>query len=131
MKIEEGYVKCSACNGTGEDGAYICHKCQGEGVTDWITNAMFREKPVSALDSINVKIMLNNLRKNIEENFLETSTVNVRRIEEQLGYLKSSRALCDYKVSAIETPNEKCFNITIKPNRSIEMIQVKFEVTQK
>lgn len=133
MKIEEGYVKCSNCNGTGEDESYVCQKCQGEGVTDWITNAMFREKPFSCLDSINVKRMVIYVRKAIEKilknNLFELNESN-EMVNEQLNCLKSSRVLYDYKVSDyMVSANERHINISIKPNKAIEIIQLKFVVT--
>lgn len=135
MKVKEGYVKCSTCNGTGKDGSFICQKCQGEGVTDWITNAMFREKPLSALDSINVRRMLLYVRKTLEktlkENFLETTDVGIQAIESHLDYCKRNRMLYDYKVSEHITPsNDLCFDISIKPMRTVDIIQLKFEVNR-
>ena len=135
MKAEEGYVKCSTCKGTGKDRDYICQKCQGEGVTDWVTNAMFREKPLSALDSVNVKRMLIYVRKTIEkyleENIFEPLDIPIKPIESHLDYCKSNRILYDYKISDyISPPNNRHINITIKPMKSVEMIQLKFEVNR-
>ena len=135
MKVEEGYVKCSTCKGTGKDGDYICQKCQGEGVTDWITNAMFRVKPLSALDSINVRRMLLYVRKTIEnylkDHLFEPSNIPIEPIKSHLDYCKSNRILYDYKISDYITPsNERQINITIKPTKTVEMIQLKFEVNR-
>jgi len=127
MKLEEGYIKCSACNGTGEDGIYKCQKCQGEGITDWITNAMFREKPLSILSLLNIKRMVIHVRQTIEKDLEVPITV----LESQLDYFKSIRALYDYKVSDYYDPsNNRHINITIKPMKSIEMIEMKFEANR-
>lgn len=135
MKLEEGYVKCSVCNGTGEDGIYVCLKCQGKGFTDWITNAMFREKPLSVLSSLNVKRMVMYVRQTIEkaleENIFQPIELPIKAIESHLDHFKSTRALYDYKVSDYYgPPNNRHINITIKPMRSIEMIEMKFVVNR-
>jgi len=38
--LEEGEVICSRCEGEGWTYFDVCPKCQGRGVTDWVSNAM-------------------------------------------------------------------------------------------
>ena len=70
------------------------------------------------------------IEKTLEENFLETTTL-VKTIANQLEYCRSNRILYDYKVSEFMTQsNDRNIDITIKPMRSIEMIQLKFKVNR-
>ena len=48
MKLLDGEVICSKCNGTGKDknSCYsnnTCTKCLGEGKLDWVSNAMIKK----------------------------------------------------------------------------------------
>lgn len=38
--LEEGEVVCSRCEGEGWNHYDVCPKCQGRGITDWVSNAM-------------------------------------------------------------------------------------------
>lgn len=128
MKIEEGYVKCSACKGTGEDGVYVCQKCQGEGVIDWISNAMAKiKKPFSPLQLINVRRLMLHVKKTIENCILERMNISVGEMEIILDHYKSKRVLIDYKVDKI---SENKVNILVKPYRAMEIIKMNFEVTR-
>lgn len=128
MKIEEGLLKCSACKGTGEDGVYVCQKCQGKGVTDWVTNAMAQiKKPLSSLQLINIRRLMVHVRKTIENAVLERIDLTTQNIETILDDYKSQRALYDYKVDKISR-NE--FNVFIKPTRTVEIIEMNFEITR-
>jgi len=128
MILEEGFVKCSACKGTGEDGVYVCQKCQGKGVTDWVTNAMSKfKKPLSALQLINVRRLMLHVKKTIEDSILERMDVSVEEVKIILDHYKSKRILNDYKIDKI---SETEINVLIKPYRALEIIKMEFEVTR-
>lgn len=128
MKVEEGQVKCSACKGTGEDGVYVCQKCQGEGVTDWVSNAMAKiKKPLSALQLINVRRLMLHVQKTIEDAITERTDVTAENVGIILDHYKSKRILNDYKVDQI---SETEIDVVIKPYRALEIIRMNFEITR-
>jgi hypothetical protein len=70
MKLKEGEVKCSKCKGKGsilhgdpQKMDYNCGKCNGTGVTDWVTNAMVRNfsfiKPGVYTQEVDYSYMIN------------------------------------------------------------------------
>ena len=135
--MKKGYLECSVCNGTGEDGLYVCQKCEGKGIVDWITDIVFKKNhPMSSLQLVNVRKTIAYLRDVVEKTLKENIFVPAKTLEELIKpYLDrcvTSRVLCDYKISDFAvSPNERHIDIEIKPVRSVEMIQLDFKVDQK
>lgn len=123
IELQEHEIICPKCNGSGadKDGQYICRKCSGTGKVDWISKAINKPNiaPRSALDNINVKRLLHQVKKNVEEcveefSFepLDHNTIKtiVSVFESQLNDIKQKRGLYDYKVVYDES---NCHNIDI------------------
>lgn len=70
MELKDGEVICSKCKGEGailhgdpQKADFTCGKCDGTGVTDWITNAMARNfsfvRPGVYTQEVDVAMMIN------------------------------------------------------------------------
>ena len=122
MKVtSEREVKCKKCNGTGvdENEVYLCHKCDGEGKLDWISNAI--EKPIrmSSLRRVAIKRATCKLKKLAESNF-----PNIDRIYSSmwsyLDTLQQHNVVYEFKVER----NENVFEVFIKPSRAVEIVKL-------
>ncbi len=134
IELKEDELICSVCKGVGHNkqNIYVCEKCDGTGIVDWITNAVTRKKKRSSLDEINVRrvvMHLKSLVNNLQFEVNDKTTAHVLRgmIEEYLSTMHSNKAICDYNV--IQSPDNH-LNVHIRPNRSLETVQMDLTIVQ-
>ena len=128
IELREDEQICSLCNGSGklEQTIYVCEKCDGTGIVDWITNAVTRKKKRSSLDEINVRrvvMHIKSLVNSIQFEPNDKTTVDTLRgmMENYLDTIQSRKAIEEYSI--IQSPDNH-LSVHIKPNRSLETVQM-------
>ncbi len=130
IELREYEQTCPLCNGSGklEQTIYVCEKCDGTGIVDWITNAVTRtrKKKRSSLDELNVRRVVMHLKSIVNSLYFEVNdktTAHVLKgmIEEYLSTMQSNKVIDDYNV--IQSPDNH-LSVNIKPNRSLEVVQM-------
>lgn len=136
IKLYEGEVICSRCEGTGmhDEDKYVCDKCLGEGKLDWVTDIMGRPRTESVLDSVNVRQIMGYIRKVLNDEVSKDQPVtpifidHVSKImETNLDFLESQRAIYNYDVTTCQ--KNQSIGITIQPYRAAEFINMDVKIT--
>ena len=125
--LSEGEEICPKCNGEGTvDNYWVCNKCSGNGKVDWISKAVQRpKKGTSALDKINVRRVINHIKKVIHDHIFEPDMKSI--IEPTLDHLKKNRTIFDYKVDIFPNGN---LDIHISPDLSLDSIIMHIKIEE-
>jgi len=131
--LREDEIICPVCKGVGhtKKSIYVCEKCDGTGKVDWIANAMVKKKKGrSFLDEINIRRLVLHLKSLVtglqfEPNDKITFDTLKGMMESYLDTMKSRKAIYDYNI--IQSPTNH-LNIHVKPNRSIEVVNMEFTI---
>lgn len=129
LELREDELICPVCKGAGhtKKSIYVCEKCDGIGKVDWVTNAMIRKKKErSSLDEINVRRVVMHIKSFVDKLQFEPNdkiTADHLRgtMENYLDTMQSRKAIYDYNI--IQSPDNH-LTVHIKPNRSIEIVQM-------
>jgi RecJ-like exonuclease len=128
IELREDEVICPVCKGSGklEQTIYVCEKCDGTGIVDWITNAVTRKKKRSSLDELNVRRVVMHLKSIVndlqfEPNDKITADNLKGMMENYLDTIQSRKAIEEYSI--IQSPDNH-LSVHIKPNRSLETVQM-------
>ena len=117
---------CKLCNGKGSvDDIYICHKCDGEGKTDWVTNAMHKNPPVprTSIHLVNIRQVLRNTEKIVMESIIKGKFKDaVPKITGYLEIVERHNIIHDWMVQCNEA-NFYNIDVYIKPTRTVEMVR--------
>ena len=77
IKLEEGEVICSRCEGRGcspffsiQEAQETCPKCNGEGKLDWVSNAMVKENLFYEYKNDFIKFASECLKNDIDKNIM-------------------------------------------------------------
>ena len=136
--MKQGYLECSVCHGTGEDAPYVCQKCKGEGIVDWVTDIVYKKGVIiSNLQLLNVRRAINYVRdtvmKALETTIFEPNTQFSYIIKPYLDNCISNHILHDYKVvdDTKDPTGKRQINIMIRPMVSLDMIYLNFKVEKE
>lgn len=136
LKLSTGEKFCDKCSGTGfvvsqsnPDLEDLCPKCRGKRKLDWIENIVGVTRQKSVLDQVNTRKSIRRI-----ENFVITVISELwedkkkiqLNISSMLEGMRQGRDLYDYKIDIDEIGNK--VNIFFKPSRSVEFIEIVFEV---
>ena len=124
--------ECRLCKGLGSiDKIYTCHKCDGTGKSDWVTNAMHKpEPPRTALRLINIKQLLKQVEDIVFNGFITESLSTrgvVERIKKYLFDAKSNHVIAEWRVVSDET-NFHQIDVYVQPTRMVEFVKVNFRI---
>lgn len=132
-KLNPGDILCYNCNGSKVDsdtlGHYFCKVCHGTGKLDWIENIVGKEpKPPSVMDRVNVKRMVDYVRKIVYKELDKTFIWNdvAQNVEVLLNVIKNQKGICEFFVETDQQTNT--MNIIIKPTKVLESVHINFEV---
>lgn len=130
--LEVGEVLCPKCKGKGK----FCNHCMGKGKLDWIQNIVGIRSSNSSMDNMNIRRLTKYIQDGIE-NIIEPyeimDEVTIQKIkqdvENYLDFLKNEKSLYDYKIDVIKNSESTTFNMTLKPAKTTEFIQLTTKVT--
>ena len=132
IELREGEVICSSCKGVGHDkqAIYVCKKCDGSGKVDWVSNVMLRKRRMTSMSRVNIRRLVLHIQKMVEDSvsnfdFIESTC---EKLEDCLESLLTSRTIDDYKITRDQIKNTERIDISIKPTRTVEIINLNFAI---
>lgn len=134
IKLKEGELICPICKGKGhlDKSIYVCEKCDGNGIVDWVSNVITRKKKRTALDKINIKRMLIHLQSLVDSlkfESIDNLTINTLKgmMDHYLKSIKDRKLIDDYQFSKPFAGGYN-FNLSIKPFRSVEVVNMNVKI---
>ena len=135
IELTEDQQICPLCNGSGkfEQSIYVCEKCDGTGIVDWITNAVTRKKKRSSLDEINVRRVVMHLKSlvnkmNSEVNDKNTAHVLKGMMDNYLMAMKGRKVIDNYQISKSFAGGYGGFDVLIKPFRTVKTVKMSLTI---
>jgi hypothetical protein len=132
IELREGELICSSCKGVGhdKDEVYVCKKCDGIGKVDWVSNAMLRKRRMTSMNRVNIRRLVLHIQKMVEDSVSNFDVIETtyEKLEDRLDSLLTKRAIDDYKITRDQIKNTERIDISIKPTRTVEIINLNFVI---
>jgi len=132
IELREGELVCPLCKGIGHDeqAIYVCKKCDGSRKVDWVSNVMLRKRKMTSMSRVNIRRLVLHIQKMVEDSvsnfdFIESTC---EELEDRLESLFISRTIDDYKITRDRIKNTERIDISIKPTRTVEIINLNFAI---